>query len=281
MSEIKNVAVVGASGTLGPSVVEQLLKAGFHVTAVSRSGSSSTPPSGVSTASADYESIDSLASVFKDQDAVVSVVGSPGLPKQHILVDAAIKAGTSQLPVFQGKVSTRKYLSEKASAGEITWTALITGPFLDKGISTGFVVNVKGGPTRLYDGGDKKRSMTTLEDIGKAVAGILKHPEETKNRAVYVQSTVTTQKHLLELAKKAKPNLQAEPQEVDTAELEKKAYSDLKSGSGDIGMTMVTFIIVALWAEGYGSLFEKTDNELLGVKEKSEEELAQLVKSLA
>lgn len=265
---------------------------------MSRSGSSSTPPSGVSTASADYESIDSLASVFKDQDAVVSVVGSPGLPKQHILVDAAIKAGvkrflpseygcdtthakTSQLPVFQGKVSTRKYLSEKASAGEITWTALITGPFLDKGISTGFVVNVKGGPTRLYDGGDKKRSMTTLEDIGKAVAGILKHPEETKNRAVYVQSTVTTQKHLLELAKKAKPNLQAEPQEVDTAELEKKAYSDLKSGSGDIGMTMVTFIIVALWAEGYGSLFEKTDNELLGVKEKSEEELAQLVKSLA
>ncbi len=44
---------------------------------------------------------------------------------------------------------------------------------------------------------------TILASIGKAVVGVLQHPEVTKNRAVYVRVTATTLEKLSTTNKKA------------------------------------------------------------------------------
>ncbi|APA07638.1 hypothetical protein sscle_03g024080 [Sclerotinia sclerotiorum 1980 UF-70] len=84
----------------------------------------------------------------------------------------------------------------------MSYTIVVNGPFFDWGIMVGFIMNAKGKRITLYDGGDRTSSTTTLPDIGRAVVGVLKHPEETKNRAVYVQSYATTLKNLAAVGKK-------------------------------------------------------------------------------
>ena len=230
---------------------------------------------------------------------MVSNLGSAALSSQPVLIDAAIKAGvtrfipsefgsdttnekSSHLPVFAAKVSTQKHLAEQARDGKISYTLIITGAFLDWGVKAGFLINAKGGEetTTLYDGGDVKFSATNLADIGKAVVGVLKKPEETKNRAVFVQSAVVTQNQLLAAAKKAKPDLEVKTVSKSTEEIERESYEVLKTGEGDQVKAIIGFIRRALFGKGYGGLFQKTDNELLGVPALSEKDVENLVASL-
>lgn len=53
------------------------------------------------------------------------------------------------------------------------------------------------------DGGNTKFSTTTRATAGKAVVGVLSNPEETKPRAVYVQSAVLTMRDLFGLTREA------------------------------------------------------------------------------
>jgi putative NADH-flavin reductase len=287
----KKVAIAGATGNLGPSIVNELVNQGFEVTVLSSSGNTSSLPSAVKVIKVDYSSQDSLISALRGQEAFISAI--PKHEEQPALIDAAIAAGVQRfipsefgsniigndkvraLPVFAGKLKTQEYL--RAKQDKISHTFLINGLFLDWGLSIGWLANLKG-KTDINDNGDSVHSFTLLADIAKAVAGILKHPEETKNRGVYVQSAALSQNQVLEIAQKVKPEFKAETQQVDLAEVEKNAYAELKKENGDIGSAMRGFIKVSIFREGYGNLWdEKNDNELLGVKGLSSSELEDLV----
>jgi uncharacterized protein YbjT (DUF2867 family) len=117
------------------------------VTVLSREDSKSTFPSEVKVVKTDY-SAGSLANAFKGQDAVVSIVGNAGFAGQTAIIDAAVAAGVKRfipsefgsdtandkvraiVPIFNGKKQVVDYLKTKES-GDFSWTALITGPFLD------------------------------------------------------------------------------------------------------------------------------------------------------
>lgn len=138
---------------MGPAIVHELLAAGFSVTGVTREASTnSTPkfPDTVPVKSVDYTSFDALKAAFKNQDAVVSVVGAPGVPAQKTAIDAAIAAGvkrfipsefgintrevrgTSIGKILAGKIAIVDYLEEKVKEGvDLTWTGLSTGLFFD------------------------------------------------------------------------------------------------------------------------------------------------------
>lgn len=95
----------------------------------------------------DY-SPESLATAFKGQDAVISIVGTSGFADQAKIIDAAVSAGVKRffpsefgsdtsnadvraiVPIFNGKRQVVDYLKTKES-GTFSWTALITGPFFD------------------------------------------------------------------------------------------------------------------------------------------------------
>ena len=175
------------------------------------------------------------------------------------------------LPVYRDKVAAEDYLEIKASEGAITYTLVYNGAFLDWGLMVGFLVNLQGKSAELYDGGDRPFSTSTTSTVGKAVAGVLSHYEETKNRAVYVHDAITTQKKLVALGEKLMGS-KFDVKTVKTAELESAAYVELGKESPDPNLWF-SFIKRAVWGEGFGGDFKKTDNALLGIKGLSESEI--------
>lgn len=121
----------------------------------------------------------------------------------------------------------------------------------------------------MYDGGDQPFSTTRTSTIGKAVVGVLQRPEETRNGYVYVHEAGVTQKQLARLASKDA----WEAEDVRTAVLEREAYAELGKKEPDFSKAMFGFIKRAIWGDGYGGVFVKVDNELLGIDMMSEQEL--------
>lgn len=68
---------------------------------------------------------------------------------------------------------------------------------------------------------------------------------------------------------------------VPVEEVYQKAWAELKKEKPDPNVFIYGFLHSACFGEGYGSHFDKTDNELLGIKELNESELQELVNSLA
>jgi hypothetical protein len=224
----------------------------------------------------------SLIAGLRGQDAVVSAVGAPGIEGQTLVIDAAIAAGvrrflpsefgtnldnpkTKELPVFRSKVAVQQYLEEKVKTAEdFTYTLVRTGPFLDWALNAGLLLDWESGKPRIYDGGDQLFSTTTLRSIGQAVVGVLDHPEETKNRAVYVQDMVTSQNRILAVAKKVAPGKKWAPVPTQLAAMEKSSNDALKRGEFTLAV-MMEYVLVSIFGDGHGGLMGKVDNELLGV----------------
>ena len=283
---IRTVAVAGASGNLGPAILNQLLAAGFTVTALTRADSRSTFPSAVKVVPVDYDSLESLTAALKGQDALVSTLATLAIGAQIRLVDAAIAAGVKRfipsefgsnnplarrMPVFADKVKVQDYLVQKVQEPGnegFSYTCVYNSIFFDWGLKIGFLLGKE-----RYDGGERKFSTTRLETIGKAVAGVLKHAEETKNGDVFVHEAVVTQNQLAALSGK-----KWEAEDLSTDVLEREAYAELGKEQPNFASAMFGFIKRAIWGEGYGGEFTKVDNELLGISMMSEREIEQLVK---
>ena len=293
----QKIAIAGATGNLGPTIVKSLVDAGFEVTILSQSGNTSSLPSSVKTIKVDYSSQESLVAALKGQDAFVSTI--PKHDQQPALIDAAIAAGikrfipsefgsniagnanTAALPVFGGKKITQDYLQQKSN--EISYTLINNGLFLDWGIQVGVLLNLKGEPTRVFDGGNAKHSFTLLSDVAQAVVGVLQHPKETHNRAVYVQTAALSQNEAIALAQKAKPDVKIERQDASVKDLLETSHKQLAQGGEQIGAAMFGFIVTSIFGDSkeYGNLWDdKNDNELLGVKGKTEAELKSLIAQL-
>ncbi|GAW15820.1 hypothetical protein ANO14919_052420 [Xylariales sp. No.14919] len=294
MSVVRNVVLAGATGNLGPAILEQLLNAGFHVTVFTRIGSTHEYPQSVTVKPVDYDSVESLTTAFQGQDAVVSTIAFAALTKQLNLIEAAVKANvkrfipstfgsdttnpkTSKLAVFADKVALQEALVAEAAKGSISYTAIYTGVFFDWGLKAGLILDAKEKSITLYDGGERRFSTTTLESIGKAVAGVLKKPEETKNRGVFVQDAAPTLKQLKAVAEKVTGvSWQGKEVSVDNDVLP-PASAELEKEIPDPNKFIFPQIIASVWGEGYGAHFQKLDNELLGLKEFTEADIEAVV----
>ena len=220
------------------------------------------------------------------------------MEKQLLLVEAAAKSNVKRfipaefgsntlnekvaaLPVFKGKLAVQAALRKEAGSSGMTYTLISTGPFLDWGIRIGFIMNLKEKKITLFDGGDRVFSATSLPTIGKAVVGVLNHLEQTKDRAVYVHDTATSLKRLAAMGKKAVGSAEWQESVVPIDEVLDQAWAELKKEQPNPGAFVYNFIRASILGEGYGSHFEKTDNELLGVPEMSDAEVQSLVDQLA
>lgn len=215
------------------------------------------------------------------------------------MVEAAAKAGvqrfipsefgsdtlnekTRELPLFKDIINVQDALKKQAAAASgLSYTLICAGLFFDWGITIGFILNLPEKSVNLYDGGDRVFSTTTLPTIGKAVTAVLKQPEQTKNRAVYVQDTATTLNKLAAMGKAITGADGWKENIVAIDELLEQAWAELKKENPNRGIANFKFIEACTWGEGYGGQFESLDNELLGIEQKTDAEIQAMIAGLA
>ena len=299
MSSIKNVAVAGASGSMGTPLVKELVKSGFSVSALTRPDSDSKFPSEVQVIKVDYNDVPTLTEALKGQDAVVSTITTVGIQSQSNLIDAAIAAKVKrfipsefgcdlsnpkarQLPVYGHKVQIQEAIEKKTKGTDTTYTYVYNNAFLDWGIDMTFLIDLKNKKMELYDDGNHPFTTTPLSTVAKAVAAVLKKPEETKNAHVRVHGAKLTQNQFLDIAKKVVGDDGWTVNQTNTDDAERQAYENLKKDPSAFMAWAFPMLKVAIHRPGYGGDFSSNnDNERLGVQALSESEVEDLLRERA
>ncbi|KAJ0352369.1 hypothetical protein COL154_006583 [Colletotrichum chrysophilum] len=260
-------------------------------------GSSHKFPADFTVKYVNYDNPVVLDEAVRGQDAVVSTLSVFGSDVQKALVDASVTAGVKRflpsefgsstenpkvqtIPIFGAKIQLQEYLRAKAeSSPAFTYSLLFCGPFLDWGLSTGMLVDIKNKKAVLRDGGNVLFSASRLSTVGQAVVGVLSHPSETANKAVYVKDIDVTQRQIITAAKEIDPSGSWTIQDSKTAAEEQEALSGLNSGQVDIGV-ISKFLFRAIFGEGYGGKFDKVDNERLRIEGLDANGLRDIVRSV-
>lgn len=290
MSPIKNVAIIGGSGNVGRPILEELVAAGFNVTALTRATSTSTFPEGVTVKKVDFGSTESLKEAFAGQDAVVSAIATAAVGSQQLIIDAAIAAGVKRyIPsefgintrltpgttigkILAGKVAVVDYLKTKESPN-FSWTGLSTGMFFDWGLKNIVGIDFDKKTVRVVDSGNEKFQASNVHFVGKAVASVLKHPEQTANKYLSVASFNVSLNEIIKTIEELKGTSYT-PTKVASADLQKLGEDKLAKGDYSAFVPLVTAWNYADGAKK-GLTPETSANELLGLKE---EDLKETVK---
>lgn len=212
-----------------------------------------------------------------------------------MLIDTAIEAGIPHIipssfvldtrdpqvqenPLYAPKIAIENHLRNRAAEGLVTFTIIHPGVFLEYGMEIGIPINLSGTtPTLLFDGGDTLFSISSLDDIGCAVAQALtlRNDERVRDQVLRIHSTTTTQNHLLQLAHELRPEAEWKTVTVDTESSYRASLEAWERGERDPGalrglMPRMTY--------GLGlCLFEPNDNELLGIEVWVEEKLKRAI----
>ncbi|KAH7243923.1 hypothetical protein NW759_016664 [Fusarium solani] len=219
MANTKNVAVLGASGTLGQALVAALMRDGFVVTAIGRHGGKHHEyPHGVVKKTASYDDVADLTSALAGQDALVEAFNPAAATNQGAIVQAAIAAGVThlitpdfssdtfnphadELFIFGPKRKAQRELEAAVSAsGAITWTAIIVGAWYDWAIENKqFWIDRDARSVMRFGSGDQKCSISRLELCGNALTAVLQSPEQYRNRPAYFASHTVSTNELIDI----------------------------------------------------------------------------------
>ncbi|OAQ61836.1 oxidoreductase - protein [Pochonia chlamydosporia 170] len=220
MAPIKNVAVFGASGTLGHVLLPALLNSNFSVTAICRPGKPFSYPN-VTVKTACYDDLQALTAALENQDAIIEAFNPAAATCQALIMKAAIAARIShvitpdfssdtfneyvdELHIFEPKLKAQQELQR---AG-ISWTAIIVGAWYDWAIENGkFWVDRESHRITRFGSGDQKISISRVGVCGEAVVAVLKAPDKYLNRPVYIASHTVSTNELIELVKEIKGNV--------------------------------------------------------------------------
>ena len=207
---------------------------------MSRKESKASFPAGITVHKSDFSDAD-LEAAFKGQDAVISAVGATAFGEQKKVVDSAIRSGVLRFipsefssnsqneavlklaPFFGQKKELIEYLKTKQSDG-LSWTAIATSGLLDwvsnlftllslpgnlthsvnQGLENGFLeFNVANRTATIWDGGNQSFTLTNEKQLSQAVVSVLQHPQETRNKYLYIASVETTQNEILAVLEEA------------------------------------------------------------------------------
>ncbi|KAF2122631.1 oxidoreductase CipA-like protein [Lophiotrema nucula] len=297
------VAIAGATGNLGIPLLKTLLDADHHVTVLSRTGSNASSKlqrhPNLTIKEVDFTSAKSITPVLDGVEVVISCLATSAIGSQNPLIDAAVLAGVKrfipaefgmdslnplcvQLPVCAPKATTQAYLNAKVKENpEFSWTAIANGWFLDWCLKEKLIADMEERQATLYNGGDVPFSVTLLADVAIGVLGVINHQAETANRVVYIQSTFVTQNKLIGIAKSIDGGKEWKTSVKSTEQVLEESYEALEKGdSGEALTAELGFCLVGCLSSEYGCDFSAhLDNDLLGLKEMSEEELEEVVAS--
>ncbi|MCJ1314765.1 hypothetical protein MMC15_000077 [Xylographa vitiligo] len=271
-SALRNVAIVGASGRLGPFILKAVQdEPAFNVTVIARHNSAATFSAGTKVVRvSDGYPDEEMVEAFKGQDAVVLSLGFQAEHRHSALVQASIKAGVKHLVASgyganDSNAAVREMFPIAACKAQMvwelkslekpgwSWTAICCGLFFDFCITSGFFgFNIPSHTAQIWDSGVTKFSATTRTNIGLSVAKVLACPAETENRSVYISSFECSMNDALAALKKATNVDEWTVTHVDTDEQIKIGTEDFKT-TGSM-MAMGKPALASNLKEAYGAI---------------------------
>jgi NmrA-like family len=299
----RNIAIVGASGSVGSQTVEALLAYGIHtVTAISRSESTATFPAGVKVQRGPYENEEFLVTALRGQDVLILQVGIMALDSQIPLISAAAKASVPWVIPCEFasdnkheklnqeiNLMTRKnkYREQIEQLGVSYWIGIINNPWFDwsfKKAYWGIDINTR--KATFFDGGVVKCNTTTLRKVGKSLAALLSLPDsklsQFKNEFVYFSSFQVSQREIFDSVMRATGTQESDwvIESESAVEAAEAAKDSIRKGDG---IKNVNLLFATLFREGYGGDYEAkgTVNNMLGLEhEDFDEVIRELVREV-
>ncbi|CZT23655.1 related to phenylcoumaran benzylic ether reductase [Ramularia collo-cygni] len=296
----KNILIFGSTGLIGTRITNAIVANKAHWDSVSIFTSKETVASkserieelkrqGVRVITGDFTSESDVNEAYKGIDTVVSCVGRPVIDKQLLLIQLADKHpdvkrflpseyGTD-IEYWESSANEKPHqlkLKVRALFKEVTnldYTYVVTGPYgdADGGLYLGArkpeeeavgCFDVKRKRAVVIGDGNGKISLSTMRDVGKFVVGALLHPEESRNKALHVNSFTTTENELVTEFEKQTGGQKWDVGYTSLAklrELEEEAYKNGNPKAGGITLRRI-------WASG-GTLYDQRDNHLIGLEE--------------
>ncbi|KAI1043206.1 hypothetical protein LB505_006157 [Fusarium chuoi] len=271
---INKVLLVGANGNLGSVLLEGLVASNsFSVSVAKRASSKSTPAHASSVnivTIPDDLSIEGLIPILKEQDAVIASFPLTGVVDQHLrLAEASAKAGVKRfipadfgscdaqseqakklLKLYRDKDTVRSKAVELAKEYPgFSWTSLVCGHFFDYGILDGLLhTDLETNTAVILDKGDVPASASTLRRVAEALVAVLKRPDTTKNRLLYVQSFCKTQLEVVAALEKA-TGVEWKKEFVDSKAFLEREVNKLAVEYSHHAMEEIVFVLGALDAE--------------------------------
>lgn len=302
------ILIFGGTGAIGKHITEAIVSTGaspgHSITLFTSQATVSSPdkaallsswkPRGLSVVTGDIHNTDDVSRAYDGVDVVVSCLGRNALADQIELLklaeespsvrwffpseygtDIEYDASSRDEKPHQSKLKVRAFIRDNLKRVQCTY--LVTGPYIDMFLNLVPGVEELGGyDTRskravVVGSGNDPVGFTSMPDVGKLLVAALRHPDEAKSKALKVQSFVTTP---LDIVK------EFETRSGDKWVVDHTSNQALREretqlwDENDPRATAAT--LRRIWAEG-GTLYEKTDNEKLGLVAKDMETLGDVV----
>lgn len=222
---LQKICLVGATGTLGSVILPALLSANFTITTLKRASSTSKlPPSITPIPIPDSLPLEALTAALKGHDAVILAIPLKDVNEHLRLIEAALRAGIKRiipadfgscdasdplpsqlLKLYRDKNMVREKCEQLAKHNpSFSWTALVCGHFFDFGLRDGLLhFNLQTHTAQILDGGGIPASASTLRRVAEGVVAVLRNPDVTRNRTIYIQSFCHTQLEVLAALERA------------------------------------------------------------------------------
>ncbi|KAK9327928.1 hypothetical protein V1520DRAFT_347470 [Lipomyces starkeyi] len=223
---IERVAIVGATGRIGGAFAKALLQTGKHtVTALTRPDSKGTLPEGVKVVKVNYDDEASLVEALKGQQFLAITLGVRAPADLHAkIATSAGKAGVPYvMPNSYGYPVDRESLREEdvyaktvvqkvidvESNGVSSPITLSCGFWYEWSLALGeqwFGFTIKDRKVTFFDDGKRTITVSTWDQCGRALSGLLSLPEsgaspsvtDWKIKAVLINSFRVSQRDMLD-----------------------------------------------------------------------------------
>lgn len=159
------------------------------------------------------------------------------------------------------------------------WNIILIHYISLQGLRSGFLgYDIANKTATIWDGGDKRFTLTNERDLGIAIASVLKKPEETSNEYLFVSSVETTQNEILAALEEA-TNTKWTINATTTEKQVNDAFQKLTSGdlNGAFALVRATSYSNTPGLKSNYAQDETLSNDLLGLKAASVAETAKRV----
>lgn len=286
-----SILLFGATGNIGQHILRAIITSKSNFSQISIFTSPTTVQSkapfiasltnsNVHVLMGDVTSRSDVVKACQGYDVVISAVGRGVIASQIELISWIKEAGVKWFfpseygtdikygpkskdeKPHQAKLKVRENLEKSG----LDYTYVVVGPYPEMFLKSVLPpeygsFDVKEKKAVLLGDGEEKVGFTAMPDVGKFVVAALLHPEVSKNRALIVNSFTTTPHEIVkEFEKQTNSKWTVTYTSLDDLrKLEEESWE--KGHPSAASMTLRR-----IWTEG-GTLYDKMDNEELGVKE--------------